>query len=204
MAAEHESERAHGRGDQPAALPPAGADARARPRARRRLLLPLEADLQPTSRTDRAANRRAQQGFPGRARGRDAARERLPRAPGQPRAGAGRPGQRRRVLLPAPARRRGLRRRRHARRRDHRPRPAARLGRPRRTRSCSLGFAGSTFRFAGPAGRRHQRRRAGRAAGRDELPGAGGAAPGRARRRRAEVVRLDGAVESAVRSASPT
>ena len=49
-----------------------------------------------------------------------------------PRTGPGRPGQRGRVLLPPPARHRGLRRLRPARRRHHRPRPAARLRRRRR------------------------------------------------------------------------
>ena len=79
-----------------------------------------------------------EQGHAVRVRRRDAARGRV-RDPSRPQgAHRQRPAQRRRVLLPAPARHRDLRRLRRARRRHHRPRPAARLaldgGRGRRAR----------------------------------------------------------------------
>ena len=62
-------------------------------------------------------------------RHRHAARGRLPPAQRHQGAHAHRRRERRRVLLPAPARHRAVRRRGHARRRHHRPRPAARLRR---------------------------------------------------------------------------
>ena len=112
---------------------------------------------------------------------------------------ARRPRERRRVLLPAPARHRRLRRLRHRRRGRHRPRPAARLGLAPRSRSCRSASARSTFRYAAPAGRGGHRRRdlAGKR-GRDVVSRARRAAPRRPRARRAEVVRLDGAVETAI------
>ena len=58
--------------------------------------------------------------------------------------------QRRRVLLPASARHRDLRRLRRARRRHHRARPAARLAARPRVEVDELDFGASTFRFAGP------------------------------------------------------
>ena len=65
-----------------------------------------------------------------RAGGRDAARGRVRAAHRPQGTGAGRRGQRGRVLLPAAARHRRLRGRGHPRRRHHRPRHAARLRRP--------------------------------------------------------------------------
>ena len=63
-----------------------------------------------------------------------------------------RPRQRRRVLLPAPARHRDLRRLRRPRRRHHRPRPAARLRRAGRGDPRRSASARSTFRFAARPG----------------------------------------------------
>ena len=88
----------------------------------------------------------------------------------------------------------------HARRRHHRPRPAARLRAPRPRRSCTLGFAGSTFRFAAPA-------RASPTSCNDlagmrvatTYAGLVAALPAPSTASTAEVVRLDGAVETASR-----
>ena len=145
-----------------------------------------------------AANRRAQQGLPRRSRRRDAARGRLPRPPRHQGARPRRPRQRRRVLLPAPAGHRRLRRLRHARLRHHRPRPAPRLRQPPRSRSCRSASARSTFRYRRAAGQCADRRR--------DLDGRGSppATPGLVATHladqgiTAEVVRLDGAVETAI------
>ena len=91
---------------------------------------------------------------------------------------ARRPRQRRRVLLPAPARHRRLRRLRHARRRHHRPRPAARLRRRARVEVMRARLRGVDLPVRRPAG--HRRRASPTSPGtpgRDELPGPGRAAP---------------------------
>ena len=127
MAAEHEGKERDGRGDLPAALPRAGADDRPRAHPRRRLRPPVSRPMQRRHDTCRIA-------VPNKGSLSEAAAEMLREAGyrqrrDSTRARARRPGQRRRVLLPAPARHRDLRRRGHARRRHHRPRPAARLRR---------------------------------------------------------------------------
>ena len=82
------------------------------------------------------------------------ARGRLHRTPRPEGPARHRPGQRGRVLLPAPQGHRDLRRLRRARRRHHRPRPAARCADAGRdARSSRSASASSTFRFAGPPGR---------------------------------------------------
>ena len=119
MAAEHEGGPRR-RGDRPAALPRAGPDGGLRPDPRRRLSATVTGCRRPTACSDR----RPQQGLARGAGQRDAARGRLPAALRPARAGAAGPRQRHRVLLPATARHRGVRRVRTARRRHHRPRPA--------------------------------------------------------------------------------
>ena len=100
-----------------------------------------------------AARRRAQQGLAEPERLRHAARGRLRAAHRLQAARARRPRQRRRVLLPAPPRHRGVRGGGHPRPRHHRPRPAARLRGQGRGVGPQLGFGRSTFRFAAPPGR---------------------------------------------------
>ena len=111
-------------------------------------------------------------------------RERLPPAAQHQGPRGLRPGQRHRVLLPAAAGHRRLRRRRHARRRHHRPRHAA--GDRAATAGAAavevmpLGFGRSSFRFAAPVESGIER--VGQLAGqadRHRLPGAAAALPGR-------------------------
>ena len=88
MAAEHEGARADRRGDLPAALPRAGADARGRTGARGRVPTSVGRSAVvrhvPSSRSPDAAHRRAQQGHPVRPAAADAARGRLPPAHRRP------------------------------------------------------------------------------------------------------------------------
>ena len=188
MAAEHESRRADGRGDQPAALPPAGAHARPRPRPRRRLRSPVThapSHVDRLPREDcRAAHRRAEQGIPGRAGRRACCAS----------AGYRQRRDSRELVLADPendAEFFFLRPRDiavyvgagHPRRRDHRARPAARLAargrRDRRARASASRRSGSPARpgavdrLADLAG----------TPDRDELRGPGRAVPRRARRR---------------------
>ena len=118
--------------------------------------------------------------------------------PDAPRAGDDRPRQRRRVLLPAPARHRGVRRRGHARRRAHRPRPGARLaGAGRGAAHARLRRVDVPLRRAGRAGSRCPRT----STARRVATSYAGVLEDYFKERavNAKVVRLDGAVESAVR-----
>ena len=193
MAAEHESADRTAEEISAAALPPAGAHARPRPR-------PSTTSTATCDQRESSMLRVAvpNKGVPVRGGRRDAARGRLPAAPRQPRAGAPRPRERRRVLLPAPARHRGLRRRRHARRRHHRARPAARLRRRRRGgRRARLRGVDVPVRRTGRAARR--RSPTCRAAGSPPATRAWSSGTCASTASRRSVVRLDGAVETAVR-----
>ena len=157
MAAEHEGPERDGRGDLPAALPRPGADAGPRPHASTTSTLISDTIPSPTPSTDRspsrhAAHRRAQQGLAGRAGCRDAARVRLPAAHRRPRAGAARPRQRRRVLLPAPARHRRLRRLRASSTSASPGATCCSTAAPPAEEVLPLGFGRSTFRFAARPG----------------------------------------------------
>ena len=155
---------AGGRGDQPAALPRAGADARQRPHARRRLRPPLRTPMDASrARPTAAAGRRPQQGLAVPGRLRDPARGRLPAA------------HRRQASSRSPTPRtasssstcaRATSRCTSARAPSTSASPAATCcstPAPRPRRCCTLGFGRSRFRFAGPA--RHARRRSSELAG---------------------------------------
>ena len=130
--------------------------------------------------------------------GADAARGRLPAAVRPARAGAAGPGQRHRVLLPAPARHRGVRRLRHSSTSASPGATCCSTAAPPPTRSC---------RSASP--RRPSGSRPGRARPPTSptSPGCGSPPPTPAwssatspsTASPAEVIRLDGAVETAVR-----
>ena len=197
MAAEHESQGAHGRGDQPAALPPAGADAGARPR-RSTTSTPTSRRPSPTSRTGPCCESPCPTRVPWPSpRPRCCASRGYRERRDSRELVAGRPGQRRRVLLPAPARHRGLRRRRHARRRASPAATCCSTRAPTPTRSCRSASparpSGSPARPGGPtsvaevAGQRVATSYPGLVAQHLAEHGV-----------TAEVVRLDGAVETAV------
>ena len=192
MAAEHEGKDRDRRGDQPAALPPAGAHARPRHHPRRRLRPPLRNHHpccespcptrapcpSPPPRCSREAGYRIR---------RDT-KELVVTDPDneveffylRPRDIA--------VYVGSGTVDCG----------DHRPRPAPRL-RQRRDRgdAARLRRARPSGMPRGPGTCATRRRDRGPAGG-DELPGPGREAPGRPRASRPQVVRLDGAVETAI------
>ena len=128
----------------------------------------------------------------------DAGRGRLPPASQRQGPRHARPRQRRRVLLPPSPRHRDLRRGGHARRRHHRTRPAARLRRARdREHLARLRRLDLPLRRADRHHVRRSRTSRARASRRRTRASSAPTSPSAAST--AEVVRLDGAVESSVR-----